>query len=210
MAAPWLLNLLLQLKSQVVLPELVTAAITLLEPLVPPAEGSGGCLAGYCSRLWGALPGLKRLKLEWPGSAWVVPHMACMSDLRQLSKLEMTSERPYKSPCEELEEWEDSEDWDRDECGYAEGCGWQLVELQEVVRVLRPLRQLKRLQLQLAPAPDSTWDQLVLGLQEALPGLSWLAALPRPRYGYAVPKLSDSLEPATLAALRRGLRVGYC
>jgi hypothetical protein len=114
------------------------------------------CLAGYCSTLYGALPGLRSLDLEWPTSVPLLGQLPAVSALQQLAWLRLQSR---------------DRDLEADQ-------GWkaQDVEVQEVVRVVQGATQLQDLVLDvcLAAAPGSTKDQLVLGLQEALPGLARL------------------------------------
>jgi hypothetical protein len=71
------------------------------------------------------------------------------------------------------------------------------VEVQQVVQLVQGATLLQHLYAPLNLVPGSSKDELVLGLQEALPKLRWLGV----RGG------DEGLEPATLAALQSGSRL---
>jgi hypothetical protein len=159
---------LLQLKA------VTRARIILLKPVGLAAAARAGCLAGYCSALWDVLPAVKELQLEWPRRVQLLPLLPHASALKQLSVLRLSSK-------------ESTED------------GWeaQIVGVQQVVQMVQGATQLQALHVHLEPAPGTTKDQLVLGLQEALPGLTQLGVVDG----------AKGLEPSTRAALRQGLSV---
>jgi hypothetical protein len=158
------------------LAHLATAAITLLEPLGLAAADSAQCLAGYCSSLSNAMPGLKSLELAWPSGVQLLSQLSGVLELQQLSSIHL---------------WSHMIDSRSHFCCHQP----QLVDAQQVVQVLRPLQQLTRVQLGLDMGPGSS--RLVLGLQEALPGLTQLQLWCG----------QEGLGPGTLAALQPSLSV---
>jgi hypothetical protein len=141
-------DLLLQPPNgQVRLDQLATAGITLLQPLKVSQDQSGQHLAAYCTALWGAMPSVREVRLEWPGSAQLLQHLPGVSALQQLSVLRLGGS------CSEAE-----------------------VDQAQVLRVVQGAAQLRELSLGLELLPGSSKDQLVQGLQEALSALTLLEA----------------------------------
>jgi hypothetical protein len=129
-------------------------------------------VSAYCSSLWAALPGLRVLALQWPSRGpWL----------------------PYSSGLRE-------EDYIRVDAARALGAiqGGEgapvYVEAGQLLPVVSGARQLQVLDLRMELDPSSR-DQLVMGVQEALPGLTRLGTLDG----------AAGLAPATLAVVRPGL-----
>lgn len=161
---------------QVVLGQVASASVAFFQPPDLPPGAHAACLAAYCTALWSALPGLQQLGLRWPNSVQLLPVLPAVSPLQQLRTLQVDSSYAQAAIC----------------CG-----GATVVEPQQVVALVQGAAQLQALTVNVELAPGSSKDQLVLGLQGALPGLRWLVALKR----------GERLAPATLAALRPGLVV---
>jgi hypothetical protein len=165
-----------QVAGQAVVSQVTSASVVFFPPpdLPPPAHAA--CLAAYCSALWGALPGLQQLALEWPNTVALLPLLPAVSALQQLRALQLDSSYARAAIS----------------CG-----GAAVVEPQQVVQLVQGAGQLQALTVSMELAPGSSKDQLVLGLQGALPALRQLVALKR----------GERLAPATLAALRPRLVV---
>jgi hypothetical protein len=148
-------------------------------------------MASYCCPLWGAVPQLRSLKLEWPYSVPLLSgQVQGMAALQQLSELEMLSERALS--------WgEDSSDLPDDERLF------QQVDAQQLLHLVPGATQLQDLDVGLDLSSDSSMsqDQLVLELQRALPALTGVTL--RGAYG-------EMMEAGHRAALRPGLVVGGC
>jgi hypothetical protein len=150
--------------------------VAFFQPPDLPPDAHAACLAAYCTALWSALPGLQKLALEWPNIVQLLPVLPAASALQQLRSLQLDSSYARAAIT----------------CG-----GAAVVGPQQVVAYVQGAAQLQALTVNVELAPGSSKDQLVLGLQGALPGLRRLVALKR----------GERLAPATLAALRPGLAV---
>jgi hypothetical protein len=134
------------------------------------------CVAAYCSPLWAALPGLRELVLQWPCSV-VKSHTLEGHEAQRrtaavaLGALQEQVPAWYHCPAMPVH-----------------------VEAGQLLPALQSATQLQSLDLRTELDPGSR-DQLVLGLQGALPGLVRLGTLDG----------AERLAPATLAALRPGL-----
>lgn len=184
-----------QERSQVQLSQLTTAGITLLVASEQQSAAvQAELMAAYCSTLYGAMPGLKELRLEWPMCAPLLSsRLPGVSALKQLSQLGLRSEEvdPWSRAPNPLERPVDDERT------------FHCVDAQQLLQLVQGATQLQSLDLGLSLAADSTMrrDQLVLELQQALPALTFVAVR-----GHSF----ESMEPATRAALRPGLFVSGC
>jgi hypothetical protein len=138
-------------------------------PLSPLALRSA--LRTYWRTMLPALPRLQQLELSWADSVRLMSHQLGLSALQQLTAFKLRFS--YGQVREHA------------------------VGSQQVVRLVKGATQLQDVAIYRPLAPGSTKDELVLGLQEALPRLR----LVTPAYG------PEQLQPATLAALRSGLFV---
>jgi hypothetical protein len=175
------------------LPCVTKATITLLEPPNPrppdpklPPDAHAACLAAYCSALWGALPGLQQLALEWPNTVALLPLLPAVSTLQQLRDLKLGRWADTMRPPPAV------------------------VSVQEVLQAVQGATQLQKLTIALELAPGSSKDQLVLGLQEALPQLTHLEVPCQDEGEHRCGEAGcdePNLQPATRAALRPGLKL---
>jgi hypothetical protein len=138
--------------SQVTLDQVTTAFITLLYPQEVAWVGDPGQhLAGYCTALWGALPCLRDLHLQWPCHVPLLRHLPSVSALQQLLSLHLCNRIQDREPVQPR---------------------WVLQAVQGATQ-LRALHVFPEL---VSDSPDSggSKSELVLGLQRALPGLTLL------------------------------------
>jgi hypothetical protein len=153
----------------------VTARFTLYKPQQLEEGRHVHCLAGYCSTLYRTLPGLRNLHLDWAYDVPLLSGLPAVSSLQQLSSLRLRSTKLNLDP------------------GFLQqGYIAQAVELQQVVQAVEGASALQVLDVCLEPAPGSSCDQLVLGLKQALPGLTRIGV----RGG------AEGLAPSTLEALQ--------
>lgn len=139
------------------LPKVATAAITLLEPLGRPGSDAAGRLAAYCSSLWGVLPGLKRLALTWPCSVPLLAQLPSMSALQQLSAVSFKLDAEHAGGGVCLQHL-------------------QQEATQQLVSVLKGLPRLRLVELPVGLPLSSSKEELVMGLQQALPRLQLVKA----------------------------------
>lgn len=161
-----------QPSGQVRLERVTTAGITLLHAQeVPMLHDHGKHMAGYCTALWGALPRLRSLELEWPPEVQLLQHLPSVSAFQQLSSLHLGKSFETGSP----------------------------VQLQWLLQAVQGATQLQELRLLLDFGPsqytNNSRRELVEGLQQVLPGLTFLG-------------LRGGEEGLASADLRPGLKLG--
>jgi hypothetical protein len=114
------------------------------------------CVHTYCCALWSALPGLQQLELNWADPIRLLSHGLSLSALQQLTALELGAR-------------------------VSSAGGWSeyfFLEQQQVVELVQGAAALQaitvRRPLAAGSGSGSSKDQLVLGLQGALPALTRL------------------------------------
>jgi hypothetical protein len=142
-------------------------------PLSPFALRS--CLPTYWLTLLPVLLHLQKLQLGWADPIELLAHQLSLSALQQLTGLSLAGRRGKS---------------DR-------GAGGNAVGPEQVVQLVQGATQLQEVSLYRPLTAGSSKDQLVLGLQGALPRLRLLILMCGPQ----------ELGPATQAALRQGLFV---
>lgn len=129
----------------------------------------------YCRALWSALPRLQQLELAWADPIRLLSHQLGLSALQQLTGLVLGTRTGRTT----------------------EGAEYHAVGRHQLVRLVHGATRLQALSVHRPLAPGSSKDEVVLGLQGALPGLVRLV----------VEEGVEGLAPATLVALRPVLTV---